>query len=261
MSRNKRIGIFVLLLLLSIIYLKAAFPDILTIFSKQIQVKSIQKATDESNMKNEPSPSIQNNSLPEQTIAIMIDPGHGGIDTGADKGHIIESEVTLDISRKLKTYLEEKTYIVGMTRNSDVSLYQLSGISGTLQKRELDARVNIINESGAKIFVSIHVNSYPEYPDMSGSIVYYNPGISQSRELSGCIQKNLNSLIFTNFKRDTHDPQEADFYLLENADIPGVLVETAFITNSTDHKLLSQDEFRSRIAKAIADGIGDYIDK
>lgn len=259
MSRNKKTSIFILLLLVLIIYLLAAFPGIFTVLSGQVQVKSAPNSTEKSSMENESSSSLQNSSLPEHTIDIMIDPGHGGADTGADKGHVTESEVTLDISNKLKKYLEDRSYSIGLTRNSDISLYQLSGISGTIQKRELDARVNIINKSGAKIFVSVHVNSYPEYPGMSGSIVYYNPENSQSRDLSGCIQKKLNGLVFTDFKRDRHDPQEADFYLLKNSNITGVLVETAFITNSYDHKLLSQDGFRSRIAEAIAEGIDDYI--
>jgi N-acetylmuramoyl-L-alanine amidase len=62
-----------------------------------------------------------------------------------------------------------------------------------------------------------------------------------------------------NFKRDKHDPQEADFYILKNSNIPGVLVETAFITNSNDYKLLMQNDFKSMIGIAITDGIDNFI--
>ena len=251
MSRNKKTGVFILFLLLSVVYLQAAFPGVFTIFPRQGQLKISQNT----------SSSLQNDSSIGQTTKIMIDPGHGGTDSGVDKGHIIESEVALDISKKLKTYLEDKSFIVEMTRSTDISLYKLSSIAGTLQRRELDARTNIINESGAKIFVSIHVNSYPEYPNMSGSIVYYNPLMPQSKELSSCIQKQLNGINVVNFKRDTHNTQEADFYLLKSSNIPGVLVETAFMTNQNERKLLSQDDFRSQIAKAVADGTDNYLYK
>jgi N-acetylmuramoyl-L-alanine amidase len=259
MSRNKITGVVILLFLLSVIFLQATYPKIFNILSKQVPVKIKHQTTDKSNTQNDSSSSLHNSSLPVPTFEIVIDPGHGGIDTGVDKGSVIESEVTLDVSQKMKAYLEEKSHSVELTRSSDISLYPLSNMSGTQQRRELDARVNIINKSQAKIFVSIHVNSYPEYPDMSGSIVYYNTLTPQSWELSDCIQKQLNGISAANFIREPHDPQEADFYLLKNSGIPGVLVETAFITNSKERKLLSQDNFRSQIAKAVADGIESYL--
>lgn len=226
---------------------------------KQDQAKYLQKAAGNDEKKIGTSSSFQNNNLPTQKNKIIIDPGHGGIDSGVDKGHIVESKVTLDISKKLKTYLEEKSFVVDMTRASDTQLYKLSNITGTLQRRELDVRANIIDKSGAKIFVSIHVNSYPQHPEMSGSIVYYNPLVPQSKILSEYIQKQLNGISGQISKRDSHKPQQADFYLLKNTTIPGVLVETAFITNSIDYKLLSQDNFKSQIAQAVGDGIEKYI--
>lgn len=244
MPKNKKAGFFLLLFLLSLLFLP---------------IGSSRQKTENGSTINEPFSSLMLNNLTEQPAVIMIDPGHGGADTGVDKKSITESEVTLDISQKLKTCLEEKAHIVEMTRSRDISLYQLSDISGTVQKRELDARVALINKSDANIFVSIHVNSCPESPGLSGSIVYYNSSMPESRKLSDCIQDQLNKIEPVNFKRDRHDPREADFYLLKNSDIPGVLVETAFITNSRERKLLSKENFRSQIAKAVAEGIEDYF--
>lgn len=190
---------------------------------------------------------------------IIIDPGHGGKDSGAEKGHVVESVVTLDISKKLKSFLKGKSYEVELTRNSDTSLYMLSNINGTMQKKEFNVRTNIINNSKARIFISIHVNSYPEYPNMSGSIVYFNPSIPESRKLANFIQEQLNGISIKSVKRDSNNSQKADFYILKNATIPGVLIETGYITNKTDRWLLTQDSFKSQIAKAITDGIGNYI--
>lgn len=218
----------------------------------------------ETNIKQDTPPSTQNDGPGTPPPAakremVMVDPGHGGSDSGVSKGDVVESEVTLDISKLLKGYLEKNNYNVEMTRSADISLFQLSKLTGvTQQKRELDARTNIINSSGADLFVSIHVNSYPQYPGMSGSIVYYNSGLPGSRELAGCIQKRMNSISVPGFTRDTHDTQEADFYLLKNCNITGVLVETAFITNAEEYKLLQQEDYRSELAKAVADGISDY---
>lgn len=251
MPKNKNI----IIILSPLLFLIAAIPVVIMIFPKHNHM------TDNGNAKINTTSALQSRSHPDEADKIVIDPGHGGTDTGVDKGNIIESEVTLDISKKLKTYLEDKLFIVEMTRSTDISLNKFSNINDTLQRKELDARATIINNSGAKIFVSIHVNSFPEYPNISGSIVYYNPLKPQSKELSDCIQKQLNSFIVDNFKRETHNPQEADFYLLMNTNIPGVLVETAFVTDRNEYKLLSQDVFRSQIAKGVADGIENYLVK
>lgn len=248
MKRNKRIALFTLILLLLLIILPLSFTD------------QINHKVNDTNIKSESaSTALQNNSIPSQPAKIMIDPGHGGIDSGVDIRNVRESDITLDISKKLKSYLEKKSFSVEMSRSTDISLYKLSNIVGTIQKRELTARTDLINKSGADIFVSIHVNSYPEYPDMSGSIVYYNLNMPKSKELSESIQKQLNSISIKNFKRGTHDPQEADFYLLENSSITGILIETAFITNSTEYNLIQQDEYKSKISMAVADGIEEYL--
>jgi len=258
MSRRKNVSVILLVILFLLVSLHAIIPN--SYFVKLWG--SMNKTSIAGEVSQNIPPLINGSSEITKTtsqITIAIDPGHGGIDSGTDKGNVVESEVTLDISKRLKSYLEEKSYNVVMTRSTDISLYMLSNIKDTFQRRDLNARTNIINNSGAEIFVSIHVNSYPKYPKMSGSIVYYNPSIPQSKKLSSLLQEKLNSMKVKAFKRGTHDTQEADFYILKNSNIPGVLVETAFITNSDDRKLLMQNEFRSMIGIAITDGIDNFI--
>ena len=190
---------------------------------------------------------------------IAIDPGHGGVDTGTQVGDIVESKINLDISNKLKTYLENNSYQVTQTRKSDTSLDTLSNIDDTRQRKDLDARTKIIDKSGAELFVSIHVNSYEQDSRMSGSIVYYNPLSPESKKLAECIQKQLNKMKIVNFKRDTYEPRIGDYYLLNNTDIPGVIVETAFMSNPEDRKLLNQDNFKDMVAEAISKGISDFL--
>lgn len=100
-------------------------------------------------------------SLPVYTFAdtqsriIFIDPGHGGIDRGTNKDGILEKEVNLVIAKKLKALLEQKEYKVIMSREEDISLDDLNSFSKSRHKRDLNARVNIINNSKAQlVFVS-----------------------------------------------------------------------------------------------------------
>jgi len=60
-------------------------------------------------------------------------------------------------------------------------------------------------------------------------------------------------------ERTLHDPQQANFFVLRNSQVPGVLVETAFISNEEEKKLLEEDEFREQLATAIADGVEGYL--
>jgi N-acetylmuramoyl-L-alanine amidase len=191
----------------------------------------------------------------KKSIKIVIDAGHGGIDPGAKKGNVVEKEVTLDISKMLRSYLEEKNYDTIMTRTKDVSLYKQSSRGGTIQLRDLNARVKLINNSSAKIFVSIHVNSLPENPSQSGSIVFYNSRSTKSKALALSIQKSLNNMTVNGRQRHRNGIQKANFYVLKNANIPGVLVETAFVTNKTERNLLSEKSFRDKVARAILAGI------
>ncbi|MCX8129879.1 MAG: N-acetylmuramoyl-L-alanine amidase [Clostridia bacterium] len=188
-------------------------------------------------------------------IKIVIDAGHGGRDPGTSKGSVVEKEVNLDISKMLESYLENKNYDALMTRSRDISLYKLSSLRGPIEKRELDARVNIIGKSKARLFVSVHVNSLPKNPAMKGSIVFYNSKSSKSKALALSIQKELNNLKVNGKQRPRNSIRTANFYILKNSSIPGVLVETAFITNKEERKLLTQKSFREKIAKAIMNGI------
>lgn len=190
-----------------------------------------------------------------KNIRIIIDPGHGGIDAGTSKGSIVESQTNLDMSKLLNNYLNECGCYSSLTRSKDISLDNLCSGKGTRQLRDLSARVNIINKSKASFFISIHVNSAPEVPSNTGSIVYYDNKLPESKILAQNIQKALNSVTINNLKRKSHTPQTGDYYILRNSKIPGVLVETAYITNSEERSLLSTNEYKSKIVKAILSGV------
>ncbi|MFZ5975009.1 MAG: N-acetylmuramoyl-L-alanine amidase family protein [Bacillota bacterium] len=159
---------------------------------------------------------------------IVIDPGHGGIDGGTNKDGLLEKDVNLVIAKKLKALMEKKGYTVIMTREEDISLDSLDDSNGSKHQRDLNARANIINNSNARLFLSIHVDCNLKKPDTNGSIVFYNDKFPQSKALAYCIQRALNSVIANGKNRMTHDPQQADFFILRNSEIPGVIIEVYF---------------------------------
>ena len=98
------------------------------------------------------------NSINENTI--VVDPGHGGIDGGAGKKNdILEKDINLQVSAKLKKELIVEGFQVIMTREEDVSLENFSNIKGSRYRRDLDARKTIINNNKPLAFISIHCNS------------------------------------------------------------------------------------------------------
>lgn len=186
---------------------------------------------------------------------IVVDPGHGGIDGGTNKDGILEKEINLAVSKKLKIFLEAKGYQVIMTRDEDVSLDTLDSSSQSRHQRDLNARVNIINNSDAQLFLSIHVNCNFKQPGTDGAIVFYNDNFADNKVLAYSIQRALNAMEVNGAKRTIHDPVQAKYFLLDFSKIPGVIVETAFMSNSAERHLLTTDEFREQLAKAIADGV------
>lgn len=194
-----------------------------------------------------------------QQYTILIDPGHGGIDGGTSKEGVLEKEINLDIGKKLRAILEKRGYRVVMTREEDVSLDSGDRLIKNRHAEDLKNRVETINNSSAHLFVSIHVNCNIKKPKTEGSIVFYNSINEANQPLALCIQRSLNSIMVSGKKRTVHDPREADFYLLKHTSIPGVLVETAFVSNATERELLQKESFRGTLAESIADGIDSYF--
>jgi len=195
-----------------------------------------------------------------QAKKIVIDPGHGGIDSGCIVNGIHEKDITLDISREIKKILEGKGYDVMLTRNNDDSLYKYCTTGGTIQRRDLNARVSMINNSGASAFISIHANSYRRDPSINGSIAFFfSDECLEAKALAKSIQRSLNSLEFNGKKRKSHNSRAEDYYILRKTALPGVLVETGFLTNPMERKWFATKEYRRKIAKYIAVGIDQYM--
>lgn len=182
---------------------------------------------------------------------ITIDPGHGGSDSGAvGPNGYTEKEGTFAISQKVASILNQSGTKVVMTRDSDVDVYGPNASA----RNELQARVDVGNNANSDIFVSIHCNAFVN-PAANGTQTFYYGSSYQGQRLAQSIQEKM---IEANGLRD-RGISTCNFYVVKHSYMPAVLIETAFITNYDEEALLSDDEWQTTMAKAIAEGINEYF--
>lgn len=200
---------------------------------------------------------------PLQGVAVVIDPGHGGIDPGVHHNDTFtEKEVVLSVGLALQRLLEQAGAHVVMTRDTegDVS-HHLPDSAGSRYQRDVNSRIKIINESGADLFVSLHLDSIYD-PDVRGAIVYYCGSRPGNKMLAEIIQKNINPVVAVNPLSGQYIHQqikEGSYKVLNCAEIPGVIVEMGFMTSPADRELLKQQQYREKLAQAVFLGIVEYI--
>lgn len=182
---------------------------------------------------------------------ITIDPGHGGSDSGAvGPNGYTEKEGAFAISQKVASILNQSGAKVVMTRDSDVDVYGPNASA----RNELQARVDVGNNANSDIFVSIHCNAFVN-PAANGTQTFYYGSSYQGQRLAQSIQEKM---IEVNGLRD-RGIFTCNFYVVKHSYMPAVLIETAFITNYDEEALLSDDEWQTTMAKAIAEGINEYF--
>lgn len=205
----------------------------------------------------------QDNHFNNKTI--VIDAGHGGVDSGvAHSSGLMEKDINLDIAIQLKDLLDESGANCIITREKDVELSQLSDIGGTRHRKDLNARVNIIDKNQADLFISIHVNSFPQNEKVKGPIVFYHPQSEYSKGLAECIQERLNLEYNTQYKEKQtflNKARSDTYYILKNTKSPGVIVETGFMSNKEDYSLLKKEKFRYFIAYHIYIALGEFLNQ
>lgn len=188
---------------------------------------------------------------------IVVDAGHGGFDSGkVGIGNILEKEINLAIARKVQENLEAAGIEVVMTRESDQGLYDEN--EENKKQQDMKKRCEMINESGADLAVSIHQNSYTE-EYVCGPQVFYYETSQKGKELAQILQETLNE------KLDIARPREikADntYYILKKTQIPTVIAECGFLSNTEEAKKLTSEEYQEQVAEAVCEGILQYLKK
>jgi N-acetylmuramoyl-L-alanine amidase len=196
---------------------------------------------------------------------VVLDPGHGGYDKGQVSRYGYEKDFALDVARKLRPLLQAKGLRVIMTREGDYFV-------------PLEVRAQIANAARNSIFVSIHFNATNDDPNATGfeifsftprgapstsdsavasSSVNMQPGSevdAQSMALSTCIYHSLLGHI-PEYDRGI---KRARFAVLRLTKVPAVLIEGGFLTERGECKLISNKDWRGKLAAAIGVGIENY---
>lgn len=174
---------------------------------------------------------------------IMVDPGHGGSDPGAEgvlEG-VWEAPVNLQISLYLVDALRELGYGVLLTRDRDRFV-------------SLGARADYANQVLPYLFVSVHTNSMDD-PDYQGIMTFHHPASVRGPRLAALIQEELLAATGAVDKR----VRQANFFVLRETVVPSALVECGVLTNRYECELLTAPEYQRRLAGAIARGIDRYV--
>lgn len=186
---------------------------------------------------------------------IVIDPGHGGFDPGkVGINKELEKDINLAIAKKLKKKLEDNNVEVIITREEDVGLYNEND---TNKKRtDMKKRIDIINESGADLCVSIHQNSYTS-KNVCGAQAFYYSKSKEGEELAKIIQGKIKEVVDVNNKRVAK--ANDDYYMLLNTKCPSVIVECGFLSNWEEATNLMDDYYQDKVADGISQGIIKYL--
>lgn len=198
--------------------------------------------------------------LSEQTVlsygvankVIVIDPGHGGLDQGATRGKYIESDITLQISKKLAQNFSQAGAMVIMLRDneSDLAGDEFTGTIGQHKREDMKKRVAKANQARADLFISIHTNAVPNTV-WTGAQTFYKPGSEASKIVAKAVQEELVKTL-GNTKRKA---APGGYFVLNHTKMPAILIETGFISNPGEAALLADSSYQSKLAFAIFSGV------
>lgn len=195
---------------------------------------------------------VQAEHLPLDGVVIVVDPGHGGKDEGAQNKGIKEAKINLAISKQLKAELEKQGAKVILTRDG---AYDLASEGATNRKREdMKKRADIINQDRVDLFLSIHLNAFPNVA-IHGGQVFYKKDSDAAKAFADIIQKRMNELNQTDKKSKT-----GDYYILNETHPIGILVECGFLSNDRDRTQLSEASYQKEIAKLLSEGVCEYLE-
>jgi N-acetylmuramoyl-L-alanine amidase len=193
----------------------------------------------------------------DHSKVIMIDAGHGGMDGGGvGSSGVMEKNINLSISKKLKGYLETQGYTCVMVRETDEGLYSPIGSIRDRYNEGLRNRKEIIKEFNCDILLSIHLNKFPE-EKYYGAQVFYLKGDPKSQELAVLVQNSLKEVIN---RGNTRVAKPSDsYYLLKGNAIPSIIIECGFLSNNEEEALLTEDSYQNKLAWSIYIGLVKYL--
>ena len=186
---------------------------------------------------------------------VVIDAGHGADDGGkVGINGALEKDINLIIALRVKELLATQGIDVVMTRENDAGLYPKSGDNRKL--RDMQKRVELINEKRPALTVSIHQNSYTD-ERVSGAQTFYMTGSEDGKRAAEILQEQMITTLAPDKERVAKE--NGSYYLLKHVENPIVIAECGFLSNTKEAELLCDEEYQKKIAWAIHLGIIRYL--
>jgi N-acetylmuramoyl-L-alanine amidase len=204
-------------------------------------------------------------TTPKPFAVVVLDPGHGGQDSGAMCGGVMEKDLTLDVARRIDRLLDAEGIASLMTRLGDTYV-------------SLADRAAFGNRVRDSIFVSIHFNE-DNKPVASGVETYYaehqipsafvlaswlpflaRPLSDSPKPESQSLASFIQEALVARTRSVDRGTQTKQFFVIANVTSPAVLIEGGFLTNKEDVSKLASEDYRDQLAAAVADGILRYRD-
>lgn len=187
-------------------------------------------------------------SKPLSDKTVVLDPGHGGVYSGAINYGFRESDINLAVALKLRKRLVRLGAKVVMTRTRDANLAP----AGSNLDADLQARVDVAKKAGADIFVSLHVDDVPNI-NLSGPASYFPKGRSSALAcaIQACLVDETGAV--------DNGVSPADFYVLVHNDMPAALIEMGYLSNPAEALCLVNNAYQNLIADGILNGILSYF--
>ena len=190
---------------------------------------------------------------------IILDAGHGGEDGGTSSTDgTKEKDITLAVTLRLKAMLESAGFQVKMTRETDIAVND-PNLDTVKQRKVSDIknRLKLIQNTPNCIFISIHQNHFSE-SKYNGTQVFYSKNHEDSKAIAEDIQNQVVTFIQPENKREIK-PATESIYLLWNTNVPAVLVECGFLSNSDEESKLKTDNHQQLLVDGIVKGIDQYF--
>lgn len=193
------------------------------------------------------------NASPKSQFIVVLDAGHGGVDGGVSgkRYGAKESELNLEITKKLELTFKNAGFSVILTRDNSGGLYGFLGRG--YKKRDMQKRAEIIKNANPDLFISIHQNFFSDSSRRGAQAFFYN---DKGKTLAAEVQKKLNAM--PEATRDL-SPLFGDYYVLRQANCPSCLIECGFLSNEKDEELLLSDGYREKIAQTIFLGCLNFL--
>lgn len=186
---------------------------------------------------------------------VVIDAGHGADDGGkVGINGAVEKDINLIIALRVKELLTAQGVDVVMTRENDAGLYPKTGDNRKI--RDMQKRVELINNERPALTVSIHQNSYTD-ERVNGAQTFYMTGSEEGKRAAEILQEQMITTLVPDKERVAKE--NGSYYLLKHVDGPIVIAECGFLSNTREAELLCNEEYQEKVAWAIHLGILRYL--